>query len=320
MSVSRRQFLSTVGVTAPSAALASAGGAAAAGDESARDERASRKITDGYAKISDDLTLHYQTAGTGDLGVVFVPGWTMTTRCFEHQMRHLAHSRRFTAVTFDPRAHGLSTTTIEGHYYEQHARDLKRLLDALEFDRFVLAGWSAGGGDILEYVRLYGSERLAGLVLIDTPPKARGTDYTQEWVWFGTKDEGDQDDSLKFYSYDTMIDREAVNVEFARWMLDDPSPENIRFVTDMTNTTPNSIAALLNTSYWYLDNTEEARSLNGKVPLLYYTRAEWHDLAVQWAREHTPEARVESFGKHLMFWEHAPRFNRALDEFLAEVE
>lgn len=176
---------------------------------------------------------------------------------FEHQLQHLAGSSRFRAITYDPRAQGLSTTTIEGHFYEQHARDLHRLITRLEIDEFVLVGWSAGGG-VLEYVRLYGQENLRGLVLLDTPPKARGTDYTKEY----------------------------------------PSPQNLEFVNRMTNPTPNSIAALLNTSYyWYLDNTNQAEDLNGNVPLLYFTRDEWHDLAVEWANEHTPAAVVESYRK-----------------------
>jgi hypothetical protein len=51
-----------------------------------------------------------------------------------------------------------------------------------------------------------------------------------------------------------MLDRKNVNVEFAKWMLDDPSPANIEFIEEMSNHTPDSIAALLNTSYWFLDD------------------------------------------------------------------
>ena len=277
---------------------------------------ASSQTVDGFAKVSDDLTLHYQTAGTGNLAVVFIPGWTMTTRVFEHQMTRFQSSTQYKAVTFDPRAQGLSTITIEGHYYEQHARDLHALLVALNISRFVLIGWSSGGGDALEYVRLFGAGNLAGLVLLDTSPKARATDYTKTWAWFGTLDEGDQDNFLRSFSYDVLIDRTKADRAFATWMLDDPSEANIQFVEEMSRHTPNSIAALLNTSYWYLDNTEQVRALDGRVPLLYLTRQEWHDMASQWAQKNTPAAQVISFGKHMMFWEHPERFNAILDTFL----
>ena len=277
------------------------------------------EIIDDYVKVSDDLTLHYQKTGTGSIAIVFVPGWTMTTRAFEHQISHFQDSAAFQAITYDPRAQGLSTITIEGHYYEQHARDLEKLLTKLDVQKFVLVGWSSGGGDILEYVRLYGASKLAGLVLLDTPPKVKTTDYTQDWAWFGTKEEGDQDGLLRTFVYDVMVDRKKVNRELAKWMLDDPSPSNIRFVEEMTNHTPDSIAALLNTSSWYLDNTQQVKELNGKVPLLYFTREEWNGAATKWAKANTPAAKVVSFGKHLMFWEHPDKFNSALDEFLKSV-
>jgi hypothetical protein len=73
---------------------------------------------------------------------------------------------------------------------------------------------------------------------------------------------------------------------------------NIRFVEEMTNHTPDSITALLNTSYWYLDNTPQVKKLNGKIPLLYFTREEWNAAATKWAKANTPEAKVISFGKY----------------------
>ncbi|MBO0663192.1 alpha/beta hydrolase [Jiella sp. MQZ9-1] len=281
---------------------------------------AKAEIVDGYAKISDDLTIHYQSTGSGPVAVIFVPGWTMTTKVFEHQMTHLEDSKAVRAVTYDPRAQGLSSLTIEGHYYAQHARDLNALMAKLKINKAVLVGWSAGGGDVLEYLRLFGSSKVAGLILLDTSPKSRTTDYTKDWAWFGTKDEGDQDGFLKTFSYDVMIDRQKLDREFAEWMLDDPSPANIRFVEDMSNHTPNSIAALLNTSYWFLDDAKTVKALDGNIPLLYFTRQEWNKLATQWAKKNTPHAEVISFGKHLSFWEHPEKFNAALDDFLRKVK
>ena len=150
-------------------------------------------LSDGYAAVSDDLTLYYQTAGCGATGVIFVPGWTMASQVFEHQLRHLARSEQFTAAAYDPRAQGRSTITTNGHYYEQHARDLRGLIEQLGFEHYILIGWSAGGCEILEYLRLYGPDRLRGLALLDIPPRIRGRDRAADWVEFGTGDDGDQD-------------------------------------------------------------------------------------------------------------------------------
>ena len=210
--------------------------------------------------------------------------------------------------------------TIEGHYYEQHGRDLHALIESLGLKRVVLVGWSSGGADALEYVRQFGGDKVAGLILLNTCPKVRGTDNTKEWVWSGTINEGDQDGSLRLFSYDVMIDRQKANRDFAEWMLYDPSPRNIQFVYDQTNNTPNSIAALLNMSYWFTDGTEPIKSLDGKVPLLYFVHQGWKDLATVWSREHTPHADIVESGKHMNFWEHPGKFDTTLDEFLTKVE
>lgn len=315
MTVKRRTF--TAAGLGGAAALAGAGRASAT--DAALQQQASPDITDGYLKLSDDLTIHYQSAGHGQTAVIFVPGWTMTTAVFRHQLVHLSDSQKFKAITYDPRGQGSSTKTVEGHFYEQHARDLRAIIENLGIKQYVLVGWSAAGGDVLEYVRLYGREHLRGLILLDTCPKVRGYDYTTEWVWVGTKDNGDQDDATKSYSYTTMVDRAAVTQAFAEWALDDPSSENIDFVAGMTMQTSDSVAALLNSSYWFLDNTQQVVDLDGRVPLLYFTRAEWHGLAREWAKANTPTAAVESYGKHMMFWEHPKIFNEALDRFLRKA-
>lgn len=50
--------------------------------------RQSPWASEGSVEVSDDLTLHFQTAGRSSTAVIFVPGWTMTTEVFEHQFRH----------------------------------------------------------------------------------------------------------------------------------------------------------------------------------------------------------------------------------------
>jgi hypothetical protein len=43
--------------------------------------------------------------------------------------------------------------------------------------------------------------------------------------------------------------------------------------------------------------------------------ADQEKIVSDWARAHTPVARVDAFGEHLMFWERADRFNRGLVDF-----
>ncbi len=272
-----------------------------------------------YVKVSDDLTIHCEVSGEGDIALIFVPGWTMTTRVFEHQLAHFAGCKRFRAITYDPRGQGLSTKTAEGHYYEQHGRDLHNFIEKLGLQRIILVGWSNGGFDALAYLNQFGSGKLVGLVMLDTTPKGRGTDLTKEWVWYGTKDEGDQDGIFKLQSYDVLIDRQAANVAFAEWLLENPSAENVKFLFDQTNQTSDAVTALLTTSGWFLDYSKDLKALNNKVPLLYVVREEWKDLGTAWASANTPAAEVVAFGKHMMFWERHEQFNAVLDQFLEAV-
>jgi pimeloyl-ACP methyl ester carboxylesterase len=118
--------------------------------------------------------MRYRTAGRGSTTVIFVPGWTMSCEVFAHQLAHFADSSDYRALSYDPRAQGRSTQTANGHYYEQHARDLRALITALELSRVVLVGWSAGGVEVLEYLRLYGHNDVAGVVILDIPPRFEG--------------------------------------------------------------------------------------------------------------------------------------------------
>jgi non-heme chloroperoxidase len=135
-------------------------------------------------RLSSDLTLHVEQSGHGQLHLVFVPGWTMSTAVFEHQLRHFEHSQSVTVTTYDPRGQGLSSKTAEGHTYAQHGRDLDALLDQLDITEAVLLGWSNGGGDVLEYVRQFGASRLSGLAMIDACPAACAADPMRDWAWF----------------------------------------------------------------------------------------------------------------------------------------
>lgn len=271
-----------------------------------------------YVRIDDELTIYAERSGGGQLHVVFVPGWTMTTESFDRQLDHYADSSHVTAVTYDPRGQGRSTITAEGHTYEQHGRDLKRLLDTLGIDAFVLVGWSNGGGDVLEFVRLFGSDGLKGLVLLDTPATACG-DRVSSWVWFGT-DVKDQASGLQEILYDFVADRAAFNDQFADWMFTHPTAQGRDLVRRMTTCTPTAVAATLNATYLFLDNAPQVRQLDGKVPLLFYTRQETLQVARAWGAHHAPNATVMGHGAHMMFWEDPSPFNAAIDQLMASVE
>jgi microsomal epoxide hydrolase len=121
-----------------------------------------------FAKTADGVNLHYLHGGraTSHPTVVFVPGWTWSASVWSEQMLALANSREVVAI--DPRSQGESTKVVNGNTPEDRAEDLHKLLLHLNEAPVVLVGWSQGVQDIAAYVELHGTERIAGLVLVDS--------------------------------------------------------------------------------------------------------------------------------------------------------
>jgi non-heme chloroperoxidase len=267
-------------------------------------------------KLDRELTIYYEVTGHGQIPIVFVPGWTMSTKVFEKQLAHFAQSTKYRFYTFDPRGQGKSSKTEGGHFYEQHGRDLHNFLLRLGLKHVVLGGWSYGGFDVLAYIREYGADNVRALIMIDAAPKSLGNNNRTQWVWF-TRD--DADGSRRAYTMDTLMNRGKMDKNFVDWMLESPTPANVAYLSTICDETPGTIAALTNETGSYEDYERDLASLEGKLPLLFSVREEMGAPARKWAAEHTPSATVISFGKHLNFWERPDQFNAGLDRFLATV-
>jgi len=269
-------------------------------------------VTDHLVQLDDELTVHYQQAGRGDSTVLLLPGWTMSTRVFERQFEYFDDSGQFRFISFDPRAHGLSSKTSTGHYYEQHGRDLHAFINALDLDNIILGGWSFGCLATLAYINQFGAGRLSGFIMLDGPPRATAADNKSDWATYRYDD---ADGGQQFFTLGRLRDPAATSREFAAWMLEDKSEANIQWVLEITRQTPDNVAALLNASSIFLDYRDDLRALESKIPLCYLMRAGQQEIVVRWARENTPSAKVAAFGEHLMFWERADQFNPVLAEF-----
>ncbi len=265
-------------------------------------------------KIDDTLTIHYQQVGSGDTTIIFIPGWMMSAEVFEHQLAHFEGSIEYRVLAYDPRGQGRSSKPVEGHTYQQHARDLARLIDKLGLQSVVLAGWSYGVTEQLAYVNQFGTEKIKAMIMIDTGPKVSGATRDQ-WVWYLNDD---SDGYARSFTEGIIEDRNNVIRRFSKWMLEDPSPENVEWVSEIANQTSSSVAAITNATGFYLDYSEDLKALDGKTPLLYVVREEMKDVADQWIKANTPHATVVYMGKHMMFWERPDEFNSVVDEFLKD--
>ena len=98
--------------------------------------------------------------------IVFVHGWAQSSRAWEPQFADTALTGGFRLVAMDLRGHGASDVPARG-YDDSHnwAEDLSTVLD-FAGDGAIVVGWSYGGLVIADYLRVHGSARLSGIVLV----------------------------------------------------------------------------------------------------------------------------------------------------------
>src|SRR5438128_1601508 len=118
-------------------------------------------------EVADGVSLRVIETGKagGEPALVFIPGWSTGADIWNHQIDTFAKTHR--VIAFDPRSQGDSTKTTRGNTPETRAQDLHALLEPLGVRRPVLIGWSQGVQDVAAYVERYGSNDLAGIVLVD---------------------------------------------------------------------------------------------------------------------------------------------------------
>ena len=117
----------------------------------------------------DGEPIHYHDDGEGP-PLVLLHGWTSTHRDWNLFVAPLAARHRL--LRWDARAHGghaLRTGTVAT--VERMARDLDNLLTRLNLRGVTLVGHSMGALTLWQYLRDFGSERIAAAVVIDQSPK-----------------------------------------------------------------------------------------------------------------------------------------------------
>lgn len=118
--------------------------------------------------MADGAEIFYKDWGTGR-PVILSHGWPLNADSWEAQQLFLA-SNGFRVIAHDRRGHGRSTQTWNGNEMDTYASDLAALIDALDLRNVSLVGFSTGGGEVSRYIRAYGTERIAQLVLVSAVP------------------------------------------------------------------------------------------------------------------------------------------------------
>jgi non-heme chloroperoxidase len=256
-----------------------------------------------------DCALHYLDEGIGR-PVVFIHGFTCTSRFFERQRGVFADQYRFIAP--DLRSHGRSEKTSTGNTVQIQTRDLHELFTELDLHDAVLVGWSNGSFNVWQYLHDYGNERIAGIAVVDASPCPLNRN---DW-------------SLGYFELTTLIAvmeaRQIDNDAFVRDVFmrrifgKQPDPADAAWLVEEILMMPPTIAVAVG----FQAMARDYRSLipGATVPALVcfgaqsFVRVENANYLVH----AMPDARLVGFSDsgHSPFWEEAERFNDELSRFI----
>lgn len=266
-----------------------------------------------YIRVSPDLELYFEEAGTGK-PIVFIPGWTATTEYMRQQIDHF--SKQYRAIVYDPRSQGRSTKTLENNNYTQHGADLKAFIDAMSLTDIVLVGHSAGCDDAYSYFRAYGTSDIKAFICIDQSPK---NIIENEGDWGLIKTPTD----LKAFHHALTYDRLTWAQDFQQSMVTRIlTTDEKNWLVDVSMKTPTYATVSLIFDLMMADYRAEARMIDGNIPVLNVLsdKEGWTEPGKAWLAKNAPHSEVVAFGLHLMFWEFPDRFNAIVDEFLNDIE
>lgn len=130
---------------------------------------------------SADITLYYEDQGSGQ-PVVLIHGYPLDGSSWEKQTAALLDAG-YRVITYDRRGFGRSSHPSTGHDYDTYAADLNTVLETLDLQNVVLAGFSMGSGEVSRYISRYGTARVAKAAFLGgIPPFLLKTDDNPDGV------------------------------------------------------------------------------------------------------------------------------------------
>jgi len=254
----------------------------------------------GAFKTSDGVMIHYLEVGSGR-PIVFIPGWTMPAWIWQKQIDEF--SKTYHVIAVDPRSQGESDKPPYGHLPETRARDYKELLDQLGLKKPVLIGWSMACGELVKYAEQFGTDNVAGLVLVDG---------------YLTDKPSDLFVPISGWMNQLQQDRRKQADGFVRSMFKKPQPEDyLKRVIDASVEVPADTAVIL--IYNMIAEKDFSTGLARiNRPVLFTYQPESQSSADYLKSKLGDKLRLERFegDGHALFIDDPQKFNQVLEAFL----
>lgn len=259
-----------------------------------------------YFMTRDGLRLHYLEAGSGPRTIVFIPGWLMPAAIFRPQLEGLGE--QFHVLALDPRSQGDSEVSNGPHDPEHRINDMEDFLQAAGVHEYVLAGWSLGVMESLDFIERKPQAGLRGLILIDNS------------IGAGKPPGGTGSGTSRRNSLNPRV-REQYLRDFSREIFASPPSREIAdaVLHSALQMPPRAANQLLAQpyprTYWrdiVFRQTE---------PVLYVIRPRFRDQGQELLARKGEAAQVEVFEKagHALFVDEAARFNALTAAFVQRV-
>jgi non-heme chloroperoxidase len=269
---------------------------------------------DGNIATSDGIRIHYVSNGekNSHSPMIFIPGWSFTSQIWQTQLEHFAKHRRVIAI--DPRSQGESTKTDGDNTPEARARDLREIIQQLELKNVILVGWSQGVQDVAAYVEQFGTDSIAGFVLVDSPFSSGPAEIKLH-------------PEFSQQLFELMAIYSAHPKEYYAGMVKsiikhEISPEQLhQLTTNSEKMSTTSGLAMLVTDLFTVDRRPVLKKLS--KPTLIIASAESKELESQREMQRSiPNAQLEvvSEAGHAVFIDQRKKFNHLLDLFLEKLE
>jgi non-heme chloroperoxidase len=247
-----------------------------------------------------------RNADARGVSILFVPGWTMPAWIYQKQLDGLSKTRR--VVAMDPRSQGESTRTTEGLYPAQMARDIHSVIEQLHLAPVVIVGWSMAVVETMAYVDQFGTNDVAGLVLIDDVA--------------GGNEPGDEKYQLPMLKGVLETRKESADYFVRKVQFHNPQPEDyIQKVIAASLSVPTSDAVTLLVGRFAADyrpvlaKIDKPTMICAAKPNDFYPR----EVAMQKAIKGAQLVDFEGDG-HALFVDDPEKFNQEMEDFLLDLK
>lgn len=121
-------------------------------------------IRENYIKVENNLRLYIRDLGKGQ-PILLIHGWPFNHCQFEYQILNFA-SMGYRCIAIDMRGAGKSDSPWLEYSYSIFADDIKKVIDYLNIDNIILAGFSIGGAMVLHYLAKYNQYKVQKALLL----------------------------------------------------------------------------------------------------------------------------------------------------------